>query len=69
MRPHVHRGFLYSWSTNNLNERLVDRVQQLVQGIQSKSRTDKVYVTGASTARPKHFGCRRPYIWELEGVI
>ena len=57
LRPHVHNGFLHSWSTNGLNAQVVDRMQQRVQDLQAQGRTVKVYVTGASLCYAQ---CRLP---------
>ena len=46
-RPFVHRGFLRSWVSNDLSERVVERVQQLVQAARGEGRAIQVYVTGA----------------------
>ena len=47
--PYVHRGFLRCWTSNGLNTRVVERVQQLIAESRDLGRHLKIYVTGHNT--------------------
>ena len=45
-RPRVHLGFLRSWRTNGLNERVLEHIRELVDGQQMDIGLVNVYITG-----------------------
>lgn len=47
-RPHVHAGFLQSWHANGLNQKLLKRIQNIIDDSTVSEATPQltVYVTG-----------------------